>query len=96
MRDYSPAHTLLVSRLRPGDAIIVQFGRSATQLAVVVEPGGGSLLFVRKWRQKSRTWTRTVRLPTDYVIRLANALEVRSRGLDSVEMTRGDVRRVAE
>lgn len=78
-------HTLMLSRLMPGQMIICEYGRSATQLAVVVRPGG-AMLTVRKWRRNSHSWTKNVRIPAGYVFRPATNLDTQERGLTDADV----------
>lgn len=57
--------------LRPGDTLRVTFGSNGTQLAAFVRYGicqGQSSLVVKKYRAKSKTWTKPTHILPGEVI----------------------------
>lgn len=55
-------------KLRRGDGVVISFGRG-TQYALVVRQAHPSGVVVRKWRQKSESWTGHIVCEPERIVR---------------------------
>jgi hypothetical protein len=67
----------LFSRIKRGDGIVAQFGRSGHQYAIVFSTSVDRVMVV-KWRANSRRWTKPVKLWPGDLVRRANEGEFKA------------------